>query len=142
LKGARVLGPNPSHGKGPKTHLLGTGVWQVMTLANLDTWWHFGPIRRVPGSCLKHVGSCQRHQVTLPKDTPVGYGICSTLEASRGGNSHWIQRDKRNTKIYHFLTITDCIAWPIAFCLHLDGEGGEGERGCVSLLGVLIQHYC
>jgi hypothetical protein len=37
--------------------------------------------------------------------------------------------------------ITDYITWPIVFCLHLDGEGGEGERGVVSLLDVLIQHY-
>jgi hypothetical protein len=89
----------------------------------------------MPGACWL----MSELQLTRPKDTPVGYGICSTLGASTGGNLHQIQGDKRNTKIHHFLTITDCIAWPIAFCLHIDGEGGEGERGCVSLLGVLIQ---
>jgi hypothetical protein len=89
----------------------------------------------MPGACWL----MSLFQLTRPKDTPVGYGICSKLGASIGGNSHYIQGDKRNTKIHHFLTITDYIAWSIAFCLHLDGEGGEGERGCASLLGVLIQ---
>jgi hypothetical protein len=40
------------------------------------------------------------------------------------------RRQKKHENPSLFLTITDCIAWPIAFCLHLDGEG-EKERGVV-----------